>query len=52
MKNSEVAARLKELKELSFLLRIQVNVITKEDFIKISGKLDRGIEKLIDDLKE
>ena len=48
MKKEEIIADLKEIKVLSFRLRMALNTIDRDEFINLTSKLDRKIERLIE----
>ncbi len=52
MLKKDILKSLKDIKDATFELRVKVNVITKEEFVKISGKRDRQVEKLMQELEK
>lgn len=41
----DLGKEIKEIRELATLFRLKVNVIDKEEYLKLSGKLTKTIEK-------
>lgn len=50
MTKPEILQKLKAIKILSFTLRMGVNTIDRQEYIDLTSKLDRQIEKLIEDV--
>lgn len=51
MKNSEIVDKLKELKIISFRLKMGINTIDREEYSSLTCKLDKKLEKIIEEMK-